>query len=58
MLPVTHGVKFTRWQILFYTIVLILVTLLPYLTGMSGLIYLAGHRACSTPAFSAMPLPC
>lgn len=42
MLPVTHGVKFTRWQILFYTIVLILVTLLPYLTGMSGLIYLAG----------------
>ena len=42
MLPVTHGVKFTRWQILFYTIVLILITLLPYLTGMSGLIYLAG----------------
>ncbi|MEX2500648.1 MAG: heme o synthase [Wenzhouxiangellaceae bacterium] len=42
MLPVTHGVEFTRWQILFYTIVLILVTLLPYLTGMSGLIYLAG----------------
>ncbi|HKL50971.1 MAG TPA: heme o synthase [Wenzhouxiangellaceae bacterium] len=42
MLPVTHGVKFTRWQILFYTIVLILITLLPYLTGMSGMIYLAG----------------
>jgi len=42
MLPVTHGTEFTRWQILFYTIVLILVTLLPYLTGMSGLIYLAG----------------
>lgn len=42
MLPVTHGVEFTRWQILFYTIVLILITLLPYLTGMSGLIYLAG----------------
>ncbi|MGB0515098.1 MAG: UbiA family prenyltransferase, partial [Wenzhouxiangellaceae bacterium] len=42
MLPVTHGVEFTRWQILFYTIVLILITLLPYLTGMSGMIYLAG----------------
>jgi len=42
MLPVTHGVEFTRWQILFYTIVLVIVTLLPYLTGMSGLIYLAG----------------
>ncbi len=42
MLPVTHGVKFTRWQILFYTIILVLVTLLPWLTGMSGLAYLAG----------------
>jgi len=42
MLPVTHGVEFTRWQILFYSIVLMLVTLLPYLTGMSGLVYLAG----------------
>lgn len=42
MLPVTHGVEFTRWQILFYTVMLVLVTLLPYLTGMSGLIYLAG----------------
>jgi protoheme IX farnesyltransferase len=42
MLPVTHGVEFTRWQILFYTIMLILVTLLPYLTGMSGLVYMAG----------------
>lgn len=42
MMPVTHGVEFTRWQILFYTIILILVTLLPWLTGMSGMIYLAG----------------
>lgn len=40
MLPVTHGVPFTRLQILLYTILLILVTLLPYLTGMSGLFYL------------------
>jgi heme o synthase len=42
MLPVTHGVRFTRWQILFYSIILVLVTLLPWLTGMSGLAYLAG----------------
>ncbi len=40
MLPVTHGVEFTRLQILLYTILLFIVTLLPYLTGMSGLIYL------------------
>ena len=42
MLPVTHGVAYTRWQVLFYTILLVLVTLLPALTGMSGLIYLGG----------------
>jgi len=42
MLPVTHGVRFTRWHILFYTILLVLVTILPFLTGMSGLLYLAG----------------
>jgi protoheme IX farnesyltransferase len=42
MLPVTHGVHFTRWHILFYTILLVIVTTLPYLTGMSGLLYLAG----------------
>jgi protoheme IX farnesyltransferase len=42
MLPVTHGVKFTRWHILFYTILLIIVTILPFLTGMSGLLYLSG----------------
>ncbi len=41
MLPVTHGPDFTRLQILLYTILLLLVSLLPYLTGMSGLIYLA-----------------
>ena len=40
MLPVTHGPEFTRLQILLYTILLFCVTLLPYLTGMSGLIYL------------------
>ncbi|MDX1605844.1 MAG: heme o synthase [Candidatus Competibacterales bacterium] len=42
MLPVTHGVEFTRLQILLYTILLLLVTLLPYLIGMSGLVYLLG----------------
>lgn len=40
MLPVTHGSEFTRLHILLYTVLLLIVTLLPYLTGMSGLIYL------------------
>jgi len=40
MLPVTHGVEFTRLQVLLYTVLLTLVTLLPYLTHMSGLAYL------------------
>ena len=40
MLPVTHGVAFTRLQVLLYTILLIAVTLMPFVTGMSGLIYL------------------
>jgi protoheme IX farnesyltransferase len=42
MLPVTHGVQYTRWQILFYTVLLVLVTILPWATGMSGLFYLGG----------------
>jgi protoheme IX farnesyltransferase len=41
MLPVTHGEAYTRINILFYTILLVLITIIPYLTGMSGLIYLA-----------------
>ncbi len=40
MLPVTHGVEYTRRFILLYTIILILITVMPYLSGMSGLIYL------------------
>jgi protoheme IX farnesyltransferase len=40
MLPVTHGVEFTRLHVLLYTIILVLVTLLPWLTAMCGLIYL------------------
>jgi len=40
MLPVTHGVEYTRLQVLLYTVLLFVVTLLPFLTRMSGLIYL------------------
>jgi len=40
MLPVTHGVAYTKLHILLYTIIMVLVTMLPYLTGMSGLPYL------------------
>lgn len=40
MLPVTHGVEFTKTCILAYTVLLTLVCLLPYLVGMSGLFYL------------------
>lgn len=40
MLPVTHGIEFTKTSILLYTILLIITTLLPYLTGMSGKLYL------------------
>ena len=45
MLPVTHGIPFTRLQIVLYTILLCVVTMLPVLTGMSGLIYLAATLA-------------
>ena len=41
MLPVTHGIAFTRLQVLLYTMLLTAVTLMPFVTGMSGLIYLA-----------------
>lgn len=41
MLPVTHGIEFTKYSILGYTIIMILVTFLPYLIFMSGWIYLA-----------------
>jgi protoheme IX farnesyltransferase len=42
MLPVTHGLEFTRLHILLYTIVLVIVSLLPFLTWVSGPVYLAG----------------
>jgi protoheme IX farnesyltransferase len=41
MLPVTHGPEFTRLQVLLYTLVLFAGTLLPFIIGMSGLLYLA-----------------
>lgn len=40
MLPVTHGEKFTRLHVLFYTFILLAVSILPVTTGMSGWIYL------------------
>ncbi len=45
MLPVTHGVPFTKLQILLYTLLLLAVSLLPFVIQMSGLIYLAGAIA-------------
>lgn len=45
MLPVTHGNKFTELHILLYTLMLLAVSLLPFVTGMSGWIYLAGALA-------------
>ena len=45
MLPVTHGIAYTRRQILLYTILLIVCTLIPAVIGMSGVIYLAAALA-------------
>jgi protoheme IX farnesyltransferase len=45
MLPVTHGVAFTRLHVLLYSVILAVVSLLPFLTGMSGLIYLLAALA-------------
>ena len=45
MLPVTHGEAYTRRQILYYALGLALVSVLPFLTGMSGLVYLVGALA-------------
>ncbi|GAA0343331.1 heme o synthase [Bowmanella denitrificans] len=42
MLPVTHGVEYTKVSVLLYTVLLGIVCLLPYLVGMTGVIYLAG----------------
>jgi protoheme IX farnesyltransferase len=45
MLPVTHGSEFTRLNILLYTLLLVVITVLPYLIGMSGLFYLISALA-------------
>lgn len=42
MLPVTHGIEFTKTSVLLYTVLLCIICLLPYLVGMTGLIYLVG----------------
>ena len=42
MLPVTHGIEYTRLQVLLYTIIMIAVTLMPFATRMSGVVYLGG----------------
>ena len=55
MLPVTHGTEFTRLQVLLYTLVLFAATLLPFVAGMSGLLYLAAARRCSARSSSATP---
>jgi protoheme IX farnesyltransferase len=41
MLPVTHGKRYTRLQVLLYTLILFAASLLPYVIRMSGLLYLA-----------------
>ena len=45
MLPVTHGDRFTRLHVLLYTIILAAICLLPFATGMSGMIYLVSALA-------------
>lgn len=42
MLPVTHGIAFTKLHVLLYTILLLVISVLPFAVAMSGLIYLAG----------------
>jgi protoheme IX farnesyltransferase len=41
MLPNTHGEKYTRLHILLYTVILFAVTMMPFISGMSGVLYLA-----------------
>ena len=48
MLPVTHGVDFTRIQIVLYSLLLFACTLLPFVTGMSSWLYLAGILVLNT----------
>ena len=52
MLPVTHGVTFTKTQILLYTVLLFVVGLIPYLVGMSNWLYLIGAIALNLVFFA------
>ncbi len=45
MLPVTHGIRYTRLHILLYTVILLIVSVLPFVTRMSGWLYLLGAVA-------------
>lgn len=45
MLPVTHGIAFTKLNVLLYTILLLVVSILPFAVGMSGFVYLAAALA-------------
>jgi heme o synthase len=45
MLPVTHGIAYTKQFIWYYTVLLTVITVLPFLTGMAGLFYLAAALA-------------
>tara|TARA_B100000925_G_scaffold286482_1_gene264289 strand:- start:105 stop:971 length:867 start_codon:yes stop_codon:yes gene_type:complete len=48
MLPVTHGVQFTKLQIVLYTVILFIVSILPYVVLMSGIIYLVSALILSS----------
>ena len=48
MMPVTHGVAFTKLQIVLYTIILFIVSVLPYVVLMSGVIYLVSALVLGT----------
>jgi len=52
MLPVTHGIDFTKTQILLYTVLLFVVGLLPYLVGMSNWLYLIGAIVLNSVFFA------
>lgn len=45
MLPVTHGIQFTKLSIYLYTVLLLVVSVLPFIVGMSGWLYLVGALA-------------
>lgn len=51
MLPVTHGEQYTRIQIVLYSILLFIATLMPFVSGMSGLLFLAGVMALNLRQF-------